>query len=318
MPEIILCGSEGEQFLFENTLSSVGADDKRRGSVVLTAGHQMYRQFASGYADFWVHARIALSTNNGGGASRDFVEIISGTTVLAALRAVTTSSNLVASVRYDSQDVGPIFPSADDVFVNYDIRVQVSGGNTTVSFYRNEVLRHRRTYASALLPNAVMIQAQTDSAGGETYVQDVIITDALPTVGMELATMTPSAVGSYDDFVNDYTALDDVGYDSSTTISSTTPGDRESWFFADPEFNLGNKVIYGVAMTTVAQSDLADVVTDFEPFLRISAVNYAGDDLGADNVAPNAFTTVWTANPATTAPWEVVELTGLEAGIRAV
>lgn len=318
MPEILLCGSEGEQFLFENVLSPFGADDKRRGSVVLDAGDQMYRQFSSGYADFWFHIRMAVNASHAGGVNRNIVEISSGTTILAALRAVTPNTADVASIRYDGIAAGPIFPSAENQFYNYDIRIQVSGGNTTVSFYRNEVLRHRVTYASALLPNSVLIQYQGEYGNSEVWVQDVIITDAIPTVGMELATMAPSAVGGYDDFTNDYTAIDDAGYDASTTISSTTPGDRESWFFADPEFNLGNKVIYGVAITTVAQTDLASLVDDFEPFLRLNAINYAGAALGANNIAPNAYTTVWTANPATAAPWDVVELTGLEAGIRAI
>lgn len=317
MPEILLCGSEGEQFLFENTLSTFGADDKRRGSVVLTAGDQMFRQFDTGYADFWVHVRAALSSANGG-LNRNFVEITSGTTVIAALRSVSPSSGSVSLVRYDGNSAGPTFPSTGFEFVNYDIRIQVSGGNTTVTFYRNEVLRHRVTYAGALLPNSVLIQYMGDASNHEVWVQDVIITDGIPTVGMELATMVPAAVGSYDDFTNDYTALDDLGYDPSTTIYSTTPGDRESWFFSDPEFNLGNKVIYAVAMTTVAQTDLAGLVGDFQPFMRLDAINYAGAALGAINVSPNAFTTVWTANPATTAPWDVAELTGLEAGIQAI
>lgn len=318
MPQILLCGSEGEQFLFENTLSTFGADDKRRGSVLLLAGDQMYRQFPAGYADFWVHARIALNAGGSTGFNRNILEISSGTTLLAALRSVTGNSNAVASVRYDGQASGPIFPQTSHEFVNFDIRVQVSGGNTTVSFYRNEVLRHRVTYAGSLQPNSLLIQYQGETSNSEVWVQDVIVTDGIPTVGMELATMAPAAVGSYDDFTNDYTAIDDVGYDASTTISSTTPGDRESWFFADPEFNLGNKVIYGVAITTVAQTDLASLVDDFEPFLRLNAINYAGPALGANNISPNAYTTVWTANPATAAPWDVTELTGLEAGIRAI
>lgn len=321
MPQILLCGSEGEQFLFENELTTVGADDKRRGSVLLNAGDQMYRLFPSGYADFWVHARIAVKGNTAFNepANLDILQVLSGSEVLASIRAVTPGSTAIGVLRFDAKDTGPSFPAEDREFINYDIRVRVQGGTTTVYFYRNEVLRRMQSYSGSSLPNAVLIQYQSTSPGqASVWVQDVIITDALPTVGMELATLVPSAVGNYDDFVNDYSAIDDLGYNQSSTISTTTPGDRESWFFADPEFNLGDKVIYGVVMTTVAQTDLAGVITDFEPFLRLNATNYAAPDIGANNIAPNAYVSVWNINPATSAPWNVAELTGLEAGIRAV
>ena len=318
MPGILLCGAEGEQFLFENTLTTTGADDKRRGSVAVPNGSQMFRQFSTGYADFWVHARMALPTPGPNQHTLAVLTIFNGSTVLARITAVSGSNSPTVQLRFDGQDVGPTFPADDLEFVNYDIRIVVAAGNTTVSFYRNEVLRRTVTYASALLPDAVLFQHASPTSGGTLYVQDVIVTDALPTVGMELATLVPSAVGSYDDFTNDYTAIDDFGYDQSTTISTTALGDRESWFFSDPEFNLGDKVVYGIAMTTVAQTDLAGTVDDFEPFLRIGATNYAADELGANNIAPNAYTSVWKLNPATAAPWTVAEITGLDAGRHAV
>jgi len=54
---IIVCGAEGEWALYNNTLSTVGADDKRRGSVQLTAGETMFKAFSGGN-DVWVHTRF--------------------------------------------------------------------------------------------------------------------------------------------------------------------------------------------------------------------------------------------------------------------
>lgn len=325
MPEILLCGAEGEQFLFENILDNRGADDKRRGSVKMEIGQQMFRQFSGGYADFWVHFRCTPTETNYSPHTGNLMEVRAGSTVVARVFTEEVSNTGYADFRFDVfdgsvMDTGPVYPHALGEFINYDIRVQTAGGVRTVSFYRNEVLRHQVTYNGSFdLPNAVQFNARTNWVNeDETYYQDVIITDSLPTVGMELATLVPSAVGSYSDFTNDYTAIDDAGYDQSTVISTVTPGDRESWFFSDPEFNLGDKVIYGVAITTVAQTDLAGVIADFEPFLRIAGTNYPAAQLGANNVAPNAYTTVYPSNPATGNPWTQAELVGLESGLRAV
>lgn len=334
MPEILLCGAEGEQFLFENDLTPDGADDKRRGSVQVLNGQQMFRQFDHGYNDFWVHFRVApFQTVNVNFDTGNLMEIRSGTKAICRVFS-EPSGNSTPYFRFDTStsdgggfDIGASLPHALNEFINYDIRVQVTTGSSandtlTVSFYRNEVLRHRQTYVDAGgwdLPDAVLFQSRVnDPTEDDTRYQDIIVTDALPTVGMEIATLVPSAVGSYSDFNNDYTAIDDLGYDQSSVVSTTTINDRESWFFADPEFNLGDKVIYGVAITMIAQTDLAGAINDFEPFVRIGAVNYAEAAVGANNVAPNAYTSVFTENPSTSAPWQQEELVGLESGVRAV
>lgn len=326
MPAILLCGSEGEQFLYENTLSVKGADDKRRGSVELGLGQQMFRQFATPVDDIWVHVRFDVELRSGITTivGRDTVVVSRGTTQLAKLTCTEAgSSTPFVTMRFDVGGVaGPSFPHAPGDFVNYDIRVVVSGGTVTGYLYRDEVLRHVQTVVGVPTPwqsaDRVLIQphVQNTASNGRIWVQDVIITDGIPTVGMELATLVPAALGSYDEFSNDYTAIDDFGYNQSSTITSVTPGDRESWFYADPEFDLGDKVIYGLAMVTVAQTDLAGVVDDFNTFVRIAATNYDAPRMNANNVAPNAYVTVLQTNPATAQPWKQVDLVGLEAGIR--
>lgn len=318
MPSILMCGAEGEQALFENTLSLLGADDKRRGSVLLGAGQQMARTFDTPVADMWVHVRFAQQASALNALPIDIVRVLSGTTSVARITNTGFNGDL-SYVRFDvGGTTGPVFPQAPDEFINYDIRLQSSGGTITVSFYRNEVLRHRTTVVASA-PDGILIQYRDNKGGYEkVYVQDVIVTNALPTVGMELAVLVPSAVGTYDDFSNDYTAIDDFGYDQSSVISTTAINNRESWFFADPEFNLGDKVIYGVAITSVAQTDLLGAVSDFRPFLRIGAANYTAAAIGANNIAPNAYVSVFQLNPATGAPWQKAELVGLEAGIVSV
>ena len=54
----LVCGSEGEWALYENVLSPLGADTKRRGSVHLTNGQTMFASFAES-DDLWIHVRLA-------------------------------------------------------------------------------------------------------------------------------------------------------------------------------------------------------------------------------------------------------------------
>ena len=120
MPEILLCGAEGEQFLHVNALDQFGADDKRRGSVKLIAGEQMFRQFATGYADFWVHFRVTPTETDTNSSPEPGVlmEIHGNANLLARITSLTARSrdqNNTVDLRLDAatnssgvMDAGPV------------------------------------------------------------------------------------------------------------------------------------------------------------------------------------------------------------------
>lgn len=333
---ILVCGAEGEWALFDNTLSTVGADDKRRGSVELTVGKEMFKAF-NGSRDMWFHIRVAgVSVFSNAPNPRNYFKIRNASNgfIAGLAEAYTAFDNVWPTMfQYGSSNSGAVvsddqrFDAVSEAFFDYDIRVQITtdaatDDTLTVSFYRGGQLRLRKTIIDPAgwdLPNNVLFESKdSDTKYDNTYIQDFIISDGIPTVGMELAVLVPSAVGNYSGFDNDYTNIDDSGYDSSTVIATATPGTRESWVFDTPTFDLGDKVIYAVVLDTVAQTDLAANIADFQPFLRISATNYAGANLGANNVTPDSYVTVYTQNPTTSNPWQQSELTGLEAGILSV
>lgn len=334
---ILICGSEGEWALFENTLSAVGADDKRRGSVQLNAGETMFRAYA-GSDDLWVHVRLAgIAGSSVVGTLQDIIQIRDGSsTVYAGLRCKSVADDGLfrTGFVYRDPDSGTLtldpdeFTDDDETFAEYDfhlVRSTTSNSNDTLTiyFYRNAQLRRTRTLVldagSWNQPAELLISfASTDTDYDDVFVQDVIVTEAIPTVGMELVTLVPAAVGNYSDFDNDYTNIDDSGYDPSTVIATTTVTDKESWIFQTPSFNLGDKVIYAVVMNNVAQLDIGGSIGDFQPFLRISATDYNASAIGADAVAPDAYVSIFTTNPATAAAWVKSDLTGLEAGVQAI
>lgn len=335
---LLVCGAEGEWALFNNTLSAIGADDKRRGSVFITEGEQMFKDFG-GISDCWAHVRFAgEDTLDASTAPQTFIQIrdTNGNTI-AALRddGRTNQTAWGINIQYASASGGSLTTGSEDFplqpfeFQDWDIRVQVTTGSSandtmTVSFYRNGQLRFTSSVVDAggwALPSQILLTERNLNNGSDfdhTYYQDVIVSETVPTVGMELAVLVPGAVGNYNAFDNDYTNIDDEGYDASTVIATATTGNRESWVFATPSFDLGDKVVYAVVLDTVAQTDLGGVVSDFQPFLRISATDYAGTNLGANNISPDSYITIFTQNPATTNPWQQSDLTGLEAGILSV
>lgn len=333
---LLVCGAEGEWALFSNTLSLVGADTKRRGSVHLTTGDEMFKAFV-GSRDMWFHIRVAgEEINSNASAARNYFKVRNSANVLlAGLTEVTTSFSTTwpTAFQYGTSNTGGVttdaqsFDADNQAFFDYDIRIQITTGSNpddtmTVSFYRSGQLRLQQVTVDAggwSLPDNVLFESKnTNSNYDDTYIQDFIISDAVPTVGMELAVLIPSAVGNYSDFANDYTNIDDNGYDPSTVISTSTVTDRESWVFSTPVFDIGDKVIYAVVLDTVAQTDLGAIIADFQPFLRISATDYAGANLGANNISPDSYVTIFTQNPDTTNPWLQADLSGLEAGMLAV
>ncbi len=339
MPELLVVGSEGEWALFENSLDGLGTDDKRRGSVLVNIGNQMFKDFGE-VADCWVHVRLAtLGNPTNSGADRDFLFIRDalGRNIFGLRNEdIDFTNQWQVSIRWSgspgsgfTQLTGEVFPAESGEFIDWDFNILITtnidpNDTMTLRAYRSGQLRFSRTLTDAAgwpLPSQLLLEARTNNTNSNqdnTYYQDVVVSDGVPTVGMELATLVPAAVGNYFAFQNDYTNIDDVGYDPSTVISTTVANVRESWVFAVPTFDLGDKVIYGVVLDTVAQTDLAAIVSDFQPFLRISATDYPGNNLGANPVNPDSYVTVYTDNPATGQPWQEIELQGLEAGILAL
>jgi hypothetical protein len=331
---LLVCGSEGEWALYENTLDALGLDDKRRGSVVVPVGKQMFKAF-TGSDDIWVHARVTshdAPTTVGLPVPQDYLEIRDSTG--GNICTLKYSSNANTGIGLETQityvdggvtTVAEVFPAAEDEFNNWDIRIQITTvSNTddtkTLSFYLNAQLRFSTTITDAGGHNQaaqIVLAPRRTVAEEDILVQDIIVSDAVPTVGMELAVLVPSAVGNYSAFTNDYTNIDDVGYDASNVISTATVTDRESWVFATPSFDLGDKVIYALVLDTVAQLDIGAVISDFQPFVRIASTNYAAASLSANSIAPDSYLSIWTENPATVAPWTKADLTGLEAGVLA-
>lgn len=346
MPSILYAASEGEIFLFQKELaltsfvpnsgSPVWADDKRRGAVNVRNGDQMRRSFTP-TKNTWV--RIRAAHQGAGGALwpvGTFAEIYAGGSRVFFLQRTTTYGPMEYRAFFGGMDnpdppegLTPteILTFPPYVFGTHDINIAITTTTTlddtlTTRYYRNEILIGSRVVMNPggwPSPDLLILGPTGGSqSASNVYYQDVIITDSISTVGLELVTLVPNAQGAFSAMTNDFNSINEAGYNGNNFLIATATPQSESWTQSVPEFVLGDKSIYAVVFTNVVQLGPAGIVDDFRPFLRIAATNYNAAILSANADAPEAYTTSWVQNPATLQPWTREDIVGLEAGITAI
>jgi len=338
MPRVIMASAEGEHALFQNVLNVAGSGTgKHRGSVFVSPPTAVFYRWEEDETsdDMWVHVLVAKENGTGNFATKlgTMIEIRSSEGYLAGYRTVTRSSNMyvqtqTATTPTSGTSLGGISYIYNSlVFVEFDFRFRIStvtdpDDTMTIDYYVQEQLRETYVLTDGggwSPPRELYLRGtEADPGYGDAVYQDIIVTDALPSVGMELVAMNPASAGNYSDFTNDYTNLDEPGFDFSDLVYTTATATRESWVYSSPAYVATDKVIYAFITNVVVQTDLANIVSDFQPFLRISATDYAGTNVGAINIAPNSYINIWTQNPDTLAPWQPSDFTAMESGVLAV
>lgn len=329
MGEILIAGSEGEWAGYQNTLSGSFADTKRRGSVRLTSGQRVWRAF-TGTRDMWFHVRVS----DGGGYTNvpgaDFFNIQdSALNTIASLRGKAYSAgapvyfNRRTELGAFERGVGVVEAGAQ--MHNWDIHIVITTTNIaddtiTYTLYTNESRVVTETFvkdSAYELPYRIYLTTMKDAPyAADSYFQDVLVTDSIPTVGLELCTLSQDAVGAHTTFTNDYTAIDEAGHNTADAIIATAVGNKESWTFAPTSFSLTDKVIYAVVTSTVGQTDAT--VDDFKTITRAGGIDYLATAMGFNAVSPETHIDVLVNNPATALPWTATEITNLEIGVEAV
>lgn len=341
MSEIIIASSEGEWALTDLSLSPFGADDFRRGSVLLSGSAVLLGGWEEGQAsdDMWFHFRMGKNDTNSLlniGTHPIRIRDNALRPILGWRTIVRTSGALgIYAAWAPSPSTGLTGESAElltvnnQVFMNLDIRARRSTTTTTndtltADWYIDNQLRHSVTLLNAGgwpdLRQIFISSFGTPGVGGgeDSVFQDIIVTDSIPTVGMELATLAPTGDGNYTDFTGTFADIDEEGYNSADLIVASSAGQRQSFTLDTATISGGDKVVYGLALVTVAKTDLAGIISDFQPFLRIDAIDYSEANINANFITPTTFVTLWTENPSTNTAWERADFDGFEAGYLAV
>lgn len=323
---IIFTGMEGGWARYTNTLNGAYADSFRRGSVALGSSQYMIRDFV-GSKDIWVHMKFRTNGFDWHDPAEFFRIRDSSNNTLMGLQS--TGSGITVSVvkwRTSSGVLGqaPGYNAGYRGLHTYDFNIKittttVTDDTITYTFYMNRVKIHEETFVDSVAfnePANLYCSAYlnpTYVGNGVGYYQDFIVTDGIPTVGMELAFMAPDAAGNYSAMTGDYTAIDDLGYSEVDALVATTGGERESWSLANVTIPSVNH-IYAVANNPMAKIDTG--VTDFNTFTRIASIDYDEANLSVPSGTPKHFSDILLTNPNTALPWTQSDLDSLEVGIR--
>lgn len=326
---VLVAGSEGEPFLFTNTLDLTYTDSFRRGSVKLVSPDVLVNDFTV-QTDIWLHVRVSPMASQSAGTMQDFFAVldaadvvlcslrdttlVDGSTGLTQLHALNTASSTALSV------VGPTrgHTGAGDFHV-WDIHIALATDTLTVTSYRDGLQVHAHTFTDAgrtwAGPAKVQLKYRSSAADSDdTYFQDVIVSTT-PTLGSELVTLTPSAQGNYSAFGGDYTAIDEAGYAPADAVTTSTIAAAESWRLNALPSDILGKTIQSLIISSAAILDTVPVLTDYTPFLRIGGTDYNGAVLSANSSTVEHTTTEWLTNPASGAGWNVLDLIALEVGV---
>ena len=330
-----MTSSEGDHATYDNTLQLTNVDDSRRGTSIVSPNQPtMYYAWTGQTSnDMWVHLRLVKPNGSGhfnNTGLNTFVEIRSSLGTLAGLRQLTRNANVVMGTRTASAPTTGVFsgPTAYyykplepfDVDFHFLISTTTNTDDTlALDYYINQQVRESYvlTNAGGWSPPDRLHLRPNDFKSAAMGFQDIIITNGIPTVGMQLVTMPPTSDGTYTDFTGTFADVDDLGYDPDDAHTTNTLAARQSWQHTAPSLTLSDRIIVGFSVNIVGRTDTATIVGDLQPFVRLGGVDYAGTN-GTTTVTTKSFANVWTQNPATTAPWVESDFTSIQTGVLTV
>lgn len=220
-----------------------------------------------------------------------------------------------ARVTGDTVVDGSNISLAENAFVTIDVKVVV-GADVTMEIYMNGAIQSTATAANTggkLGPTSFVMQHEDmvyTSGGDEFWYSEFVITDNEPTINWRVATMTPAAQGTYDEWNGGYTDI--INFGDGLSINSPTPNEKESWTltaYSGPATSSGVRAV--VNSFIAAAGDVGP--SQITPFIR-----HAATDVDGSVFTPNGglHVEVLNNNPQTAAAWDTADLAALEVGVK--
>lgn len=307
-------------------VASVGVLAFFTGGGVLTGGYlstnssysfRLREPLPSAQTSFWFHARINTNdTNTGDGSSRiRFVDTASGDSQIEFTRGDNVGTWRVR--RRDSggslTNVGPSLSISQGVWLNLDIEYVVHASTGSIKIYLDEVLAASYTGDTSIdagsWDDIIFESAIFDNMN---YAEIIISTTS--TLGMRLAALHPDGNGNHTDWSGSYTDVDEVDYNAGDFASTNAANQSTTYTMSATPTEVDDKNIVFVRATG---SIFSDTTYDVEPLMRIGTTTYAGSTVSLAS-GVNYVKTDYTISPASSAPFTVSELDGLEVGFKSV
>lgn len=193
----------------------------------------------------------------------------------------------------------------------FDFVEYVSGSDMVTEFYVNGALQQTRTNTGGS-GNARTRNLQlehNDITSGGCYYSEFYVTDNNQiTIGTRLAWLQGNGAGNYTDGTGSYTDLDEVG------ASGLSLDAAEKYSYALANLAVSPSAVSGVFANVRGIASTGTTQTD--PFVRISATDYAHGNIDINNAPPQI--AEWATNPATGVAWTESDVNGLEFGLEGV
>lgn len=204
-----------------------------------------------------------------------------------------------------------------------DVHVKIADSGGMFELYYNGILAASYTGDTNLFSGAncadFWMGSTWNNSSFPTRWSQVILTDTTDTRAMKLATIRPNGAGTTDQWTGSYTDVDEVGiFNDSDYISSGTPNQVELFTMTDLSPTAQTLDVLAFVMTGRARRGAAGP-QNLQAAVRTSGTDYFSGNLPALSPAFNSLTpTIWELNPATSAPWSISDIQGIEAGFKSI
>jgi len=267
----------------------------------------------------WIHFRMWFPPGAAGGAADGLLFSFqdSGDTNIGGVD-ITNGNFRAFAGNLIGGTYGAEYSYSTSTTYTFDILVDTTGSNVTVSVYIDEELVSTATRAVTVGPlSRFNLDLWDTIAVGETdaygYMSDLIIDDTDSTIGRFLVNPAPTSDGSLAGFTGDYTDITTIG--DANEITGVT-NDSYSWNPADYAGPDAGENCVAVVVQSGGETG-ATGADGISAVARIGGLNYysASETFGAST----AFDTVqvFNQNPNTVAAWTIANLDAAEFGVRA-
>lgn len=199
----------------------------------------------------------------------------------------------------------------------YDFSItEVTSGNYSLKMYVGNTLVNSVNFSSPYLSGTVnrinVGGANSSSAGANSGLSEIIITENIPTVNANVRTIKAESSGFADDWTGGYTDVVKTEINDATGISSSTSGQIELFTYRDVLVPV-DKEIRDVWLWNRAKSS-GSPPTRMKSNVKVGANIYSSPQAMLDvGYAPVPFN--WPANPATSAKWTQAIVNAMELGV---
>jgi hypothetical protein len=294
------------------------------GQAARPQSTDMSHSLPSTYADAIVGDAIKL---NGTALNSNLLALRAGGTVVAAVRLVTSGANTVWRVVNSAgttlaTGTTPIV-TGSGVWYYLELKVHVSATVGTVELRLNgastaECSATGVNTGASNIDNVLIAGTSGFTDHDDTYVVDTSGSSPTNTFlgDARVETSYPTANGANTAWTGAFGDVDDASPNDDTDyISSSTPGDRETYTITDISVSTG--VVYAVQTNLVARKDDAGVRT-IAPVIRISGTDYDGTTTAGLSTSYLGYQQIYDRLDPSGAAWSIATVNAMEAGVKEV